>query len=168
MEQNRHLPPFGGRHSWGSFDVCPSRYGVTRYRLVVFPPGMTPDEQRLLRVWRSWPTWGTVLFLAAQIWLAQTMTPGWAMAIAVALCLAAGAASGALAGASRTRVRTLIALAMNGTHDEDRLTAMRALTAVLLEADARRAEGTLSEPEHETICWQVYERMALIDHSAVR
>jgi hypothetical protein len=168
MEQNRHLRPFGGRRTWGSFDIYPSHYGITRYRLVVFPPGMSPDERRLLRVWRSWPAWGTVLFLIAQIWLAQTLATGWALSIAAALWLAAGATSGALAGAARTTVRTLIALTMTGSHDEDRLATLRALTAVLLEADARRAEGTLSEPEHESICWQVYERMALIDDPAVR
>ncbi|MET0702010.1 MAG: DUF6611 family protein [Mycobacterium sp.] len=168
MEQKPHLRPFGGRRTWGSFDVYPSRYGITRYRLVLFPPGISPEERRLLRIWRSWPAWGTVLFLLTQIWLAQTLTTGWALTLAAALWLAAGATAGALAGASRTRVRTLIALAMTGAQDEDRLASLRALTAVLLDADARRAEGTLSEPEHETLCWQVYERMASIDDPAVR
>jgi hypothetical protein len=168
MEQKPHLRPFGGRRTWGSFDVYPSRYGITRYRLVVFPPGMSPDERRLLRIWRSWPAWGTVLFLFAQIWLAQTFPTGWALTLAIVLWLAAGVTACALAGATRTRVHTLIALGMTGAHDEDRLASLRALTAVLLDADARRAEGTLSEPEHETLCWGVYQRMALIDDPAVR
>ncbi|CAN5593702.1 hypothetical protein BH09ACT7_BH09ACT7_17500 [soil metagenome] len=168
MEQNRRLRPFGGSRTWGSFDVYPSRYGITRYRLVVFPPGLTPDERRLLRAWRTWPAWGTVLFLVAQIWLSHTMTTGWALAIAVALWLGSGVTACALAGGTRTGVRSLIAVALSGSPDEERLASLRVLTSVLLEADARRADGGLSEPEHETICWQVYERMALIAESVTK
>jgi hypothetical protein len=169
MEQKRRLRPFGDRRTWGSFDVYPSRYGITRYRLVVFPPGMSAEERRLLRVWRSWPAWGTVLFLFTQIWLTHTVTAGWAMAGSATVWLASGTAACALAGGTRTRVRSLIAVAQCGSPEEQRLAAMRATTAVLLEADAHREAGTLTEPEHETICWQAYQRLALIgDAPAVK
>ncbi len=165
MEQKRRLRLFGDRRTWGSFDIYPSRYGITRYRLVVFPPGMSQDERRMLRAWRSWPAWGTALFLAAQIWLTHSMTTGSALAFSATLWLVSGAAVCALAGGTRTRVHTLIAIATSGSPDEGtvgRLMAMRTLTATLLAADTRRAEGELTEPEHEAICWHVYEQMALI------
>jgi hypothetical protein len=155
-----------GRRTWGSFDVYPSRYGVTRYRLVVFPPGISQDERRLLRGWRTWPLWGTALFLAAQIWLTNTTTTAWALAVSTALWLFTGAAAFALAGGTRTRVHTLIALSMNGVRDDaaaSRLAQMRTLAAVLLAADEQRAEGELAEHEHEAICWRVYERIAQFD-----
>jgi hypothetical protein len=154
------------RRTWGSVDVYPSRYGITRYRLVVFPPGMSQDERRLLRGWRTWPIWGTALFLAAEIWLTNTTTGGWALAMSIALWLSSGAVAFALAGGTRTRVRTLIAHAMNGVHDEaaaNRLAEMRILAAALLAADERRAAGALTELEHETVCWQVYRQMARFD-----
>jgi hypothetical protein len=151
------------RRTWGSFDVYPTRYGITRYRLVVFPPGMSQDERRVLRGWRTWPIWGTVLFLATQIWLTNTTTAGWALAMSTALWLGSGAVAFALAGGTRTRVRTLVAHAMNGVHDDaaaSRLAEMRTLATALLAADERRAEGALTELEHESICWQVYRQMA--------
>src|ERR1700709_2459043 len=42
-----------GRHGWGSLDISPTRHGVTRYQLVVFPPGIDMVERRLLRAWRE-------------------------------------------------------------------------------------------------------------------
>jgi hypothetical protein len=151
------------RRTWGSFDVYPSRYGITRYRLVIFPPGMSQDERRLLRAWRSWPIWGTVLFLVTQIWLTNTTTTGWALSTSTALWLGSGAVTFALSGGTRTRVRTLVAHAMNGVRDDEaanRLAAMRILATVLLAADEQRATGALTELEHESVCWQVYRQMA--------
>jgi hypothetical protein len=151
------------RRTWGSFDVYPGHYGTTRYRLVVFPPGMSQDERRLLRGWRTWPIWGILLFLVAQIWLTNTTTTGWALAVSTALWLSSGAVAFALAGGTRTRVRTLIAHSMSGVPDEsaaNRLAEMRSLATALLAADERRAAGALTELEHESVCWHVYQQMA--------
>jgi hypothetical protein len=151
------------RRTWGSFDVYPSRYGITRYRLMVFPPGISQDERRLLRGWHTWPIWGTALFLAAQIWLTNTTTAGWALAISTALWLSSGGVAFALAGGTRTRVRTLIAHTMNGVHDDAaviRLAEMRILATALLAADEQRAAGALTELEHESVCWHVYQQIA--------
>jgi hypothetical protein len=163
MEQYRRRP-FGGKPTWGSFDVYPNHYGVTRYRLVIFPPGLSRDERRVLRLWRTWPAWGTLLFLVAQIWLTDLVTPGWALLISVGLWLASGAVSAALAGETRSRVRTLSALTMVGAPDPQvhRLADMRALTDLLLDADSRRDNGELTESGHEAVCWQAYDRIARI------
>jgi hypothetical protein len=56
------LRPLDGGPTWGSLDSYPRRFGVKRYRLVVFPPGISPEERRLLRLWRSWPVWGALLW----------------------------------------------------------------------------------------------------------
>lgn len=161
----KQLRLLDGRRTWGSFDVYLGRYGETRYRLVVFPPGISRDERRLLRIWRLWPKWGAALFLATQVWLVNATSTGWAMAISTAVWLASGAISSALSGDTRTRVRTLTAIAMNGWHDKaaaDRLATMQTLITALQDADDQRARGSLSEPEHEAVCWDVYNQLTLI------
>jgi hypothetical protein len=35
-----------GDQPWGSIDIRPDRFGVTRYRLVVYPPGISESERR--------------------------------------------------------------------------------------------------------------------------
>jgi hypothetical protein len=165
MAQKRFRLLDSGR-TWGSLDVYPSRYGITRHRLVMFPPGISRDERRILRAWRTWPMWGTSLFLFAQILLTNMTTPAWALALSTGLWLCIGAAVFALTGTTRARVRTVNALAVDGAHheaDADRVALIRGLAAVLLAADDRRAEGTLAEHEHEAICWQIYEQLAQFD-----
>ncbi len=49
-----------GDRSWGSIDIRPDRFGVTRYRLVVYPPGISESERRWVRVARGWPLMGAV------------------------------------------------------------------------------------------------------------
>src|ERR1700757_4360209 len=44
---------FDGAHPWGSFDATISRYGVRRYRVIVYPPGTTTADRRLARLWRG-------------------------------------------------------------------------------------------------------------------
>src|ERR1700721_3852117 len=64
-----------GEYRWGSVDIWPGRHGVHRYRLVVYPPGMTGGERRLLQARRTWPIWGFLLWLLSAICLAGTATP---------------------------------------------------------------------------------------------
>ena len=35
-----------GERPWGAVDILPDRYGVTRYRLVVYPPGISDTDRR--------------------------------------------------------------------------------------------------------------------------
>jgi hypothetical protein len=55
-----------GAHPWGSFDIQPDRFGVIRYRLVVFPPGISESERRRVRVARGWPAWGLVAWIICE------------------------------------------------------------------------------------------------------
>ena len=61
-----------GDSPWGSIIVCPERMGVIHYRLVIYPPGISETERRRLRVWRGWPMWGALL------WIASLRHPRWA------------------------------------------------------------------------------------------
>jgi hypothetical protein len=142
-------------------DVAAGRYGVTRYRLVVFPPGITRDQRILLRIWRAYPVWGVATWLAA-LALTSTASPGAAFAISTGLCVSAGAVTMAMAGDTRGEVRSMIVVRMVGVNDAafaERYEELRTLAYLLTDADARHAAGTMSRVEHESAVWQVYERM---------
>ena len=78
--------------------MSPTRYGVTRYRLVVFPPGISADDRMLLRVWRAWPTWGLATLLILEILLVPAIGAGAALGISAAVVLGAGAVVMAMTG----------------------------------------------------------------------
>jgi len=54
-----------GDTPWGSMSVRPQRWGATSYRIVIYPPGITREECRRVRVWRGFPEWGVLLWLSA-------------------------------------------------------------------------------------------------------
>ncbi|MDH6245293.1 DUF6611 family protein [Mycobacterium sp. OTB74] len=148
--------------SWGSMSTCLTRYGVTRYTLVVYAPGISRDERVLLRLYRLWPLWGITGWLLIQLPLAPGTSPGMAVAMATGTCLAAIAAVAALAGANRGRVRVLTVFQMPGVEDpigERQLTEIRCLATKLVMADRALAAGRIDATEHEAIVWSVYDRM---------
>ncbi|MBB5162686.1 DUF6611 family protein [Mycobacterium sp. AZCC_0083] len=167
MSDTLHQPRWrrlldGGR-TWGALDVSLSRYGVIRHRLVVFPPGLSPDERMLLRVWRSWPIWGTLTWLTLQTVLMNTIGPGPAFATSTGVCLGSGAVAMAMTGATRCGVRTLTVVRMVGFDDPlaiERYSELYALAEELAEADRRLAAGESTSVEHEAVVWRVYDRMA--------
>jgi hypothetical protein len=151
-----------GDRPWGSIDVRPDRFGVTRYRLVVYPPGISESERRRVRVARGWPLWGAVLWVAGEIWLSHATDPWTALAISTAVYVGSGLVAVAMAGTPRTRVRTMAAMVMAGYHDpasaiaRDRLENM---ASALLEADDRLARGLITPADHEMVWWRVYQQM---------
>jgi hypothetical protein len=145
---------------WGSFDAYPARYGVARYRLVVFPPGITARERRMLRVWRAWPLWGAALWLGLQVGGELTSMPETALIGGSMIYIAAGAFTFALAGETRMRVRTLWATTIAGYRDGDvdrRYSMLRVMARTLDQADLDLEEGRISAPQHEAVWWQVYD-----------
>jgi len=152
-----------GDRPWGSIDVRPDRFGVTRYRLVVYPPGISETERRRVRVARGWPLWGALVWVMCEIWLSQAIAPWPAFAVSTAACLGSGSVAFAMAGAPRTRVRTMAAMVMAGHHDpisragRDKL---EALAVTLADADDRLASGHISAIQHELVWWQVYNQMS--------
>jgi hypothetical protein len=151
-----------GRHDWGYVDASPTRHGVMRYRLVVFPPGIDTVERRLLRAWRSWPTRGAMLWVASQIVLSTLFTPGAAFATSTIAYLASGLFLFARVAELRSRVRTLSVVRIAGYTDV-RSAAMfvelKSLVAALEHADSQRDRGQSSPADHESAWWQVYDRL---------
>jgi hypothetical protein len=154
---------FDGGRTWGSLQMSASRYGTTRYRLVVFPPGTSRDERIALRLWRSFPGWGVAAWVVGDAALTAVTSPGVAFALATGGCLAAGATAMARTNHTRGNVRTLTVVWMLGVNDPlaaPRLDELRELAELLINADAELAAGELSQVDHEAKIWQVYDRMS--------
>jgi hypothetical protein len=152
-----------GDRVWGSIDIWPGRYGFTRYRLVVFGPGMAPAERRLLRLWRTWPIWGAALWLISEITLSTAITPLSAVVTATAVYLGAGAVALAMVNSLRVQVRTLEVLVGSGIADPDTVALfaeLETLFSILTRADEERQQGLISAVDHETAWWGVYDRVA--------
>lgn len=152
-----------GKRPWGAVDVVPDRFGVTRYRLMVYPPGITDSDRRWVRLAHAWPVWGVLLWILVQVWLADAVAPWMAFVVASATSLGGGAIAAALAGPARTEVRVMGAMTIAGFSDPTSAAAqakLEALATDLLDADERRAQGRISAVEHELIWWRVYNAMA--------
>lgn len=151
-----------GDRSWGFVDIRPDRFGVTRYRLVVYPPGIDESERRRIRAARGWPLWGVVVWIVCEVFLGQRVGPWEALAISTAVYLGLGLVAVAMAGQVRTQVRTITASVMVGYTDPFSAAAadkVKSLATRLLEADGCLREGRLSPTEHEMIWWGVYDEI---------
>jgi hypothetical protein len=151
-----------GGHRWGSIDIRPDRFGLTRYRLVVYPPGISETERRRVRLWRGWPLWGVLLWIASEICLGQVMPPWQAIAFSTAAFLGAGAVTLIRAGDARIQVRTMVVMVLAGHYDPtatDNRNRLETLAVTLVKADAQRELGLISAIDHEATWWWVYDHM---------
>jgi hypothetical protein len=163
MHASRWRRLLDGGSSWGAIDVYPARYGVARYRLTIFPPGLSPEERMLLRAWRTCRVWGAVLWLALEMVLVPAIGSGQALAVSTGLCLVIGAGVMAMTAERRTQVRTLSVVRMAGYDDDNAassLATLRSLVEDLAEADRMLAHGDANAVEHEALVWRVYERLS--------
>ena len=53
---------------------------MTRYQLVVYPPGISVGERRRIRLWRGWPLWGALLWVVSEIAVSRLTGPWTALA----------------------------------------------------------------------------------------
>lgn len=153
-----------GSRVWGSIDVGLERQGFRRYRLVLFPPGVTKVERRLLRLWRGLPTWAALAWLMSVIVLSKACSPWVALGVATAVHVVVGAVILERVRVLRTQVRTLSVILIAGyPHPETEATyaEMKKIAAVLCTADFMHAQGRISAAEHESIWWQAYQRLDL-------
>jgi hypothetical protein len=151
-----------GDRAWGSIEIRPDRFGVTRYRLVVFPPGITESERRRVRVARGWPLWGALAWVFCEIWLSHTTGPWTALVSSTALYLGLGLAATISAGDPRRQVRSIGATVMAGNPDpvsSARRARLESLASTLIEADELLARGEISATTHEMAWWRVYDQM---------
>jgi hypothetical protein len=148
--------------AWGSFTIYPARFGVTRYRLVVFPPGITIAHRRMLKLWRAWPMWGAALWVVLQIGGSLVDMPETALLGGSMLVIATGAMTFVLAGETRLQVRSLWGVSMAGYRSpevDERCTLLRVLARNLDRADMDLGEGRISPAEYETRCWRAYDAL---------
>ena len=90
---------------------------MTRYRLVVYPPGISDTERRRLRIWRGSPIWGAALWALSEIFLQQWIGSWSALAISTGTVLALAVVALAKTGDTRTQVRAMTVVTMAGYTD---------------------------------------------------
>ena len=149
-----------GEQVWGSIDISFQRHGFRSYRLVVFPPGISPSQRRYLRMWRAWPTWGLLSWFILVVGSGSVLSPWAALASSTAVYLAAGVVVRALAGNVRSQVRTLRVVQIQGDVDEvsaAKYALLKRMVLLLANVDALREQGRLTVVDHEVTWSRVYE-----------
>ena len=151
-----------GEHPWGSVDVHPDRFGMTRYRLVVFPPGISEQERRWVRLARGWPMWGALVWVACEVFLTQVTGPWTALTLSTSAYIGLGVVTMALAGVQRSQVKTMAAAVSVGCHDAQSAATrdkLSKLALTLMDADERLGRGQISASDHELTWWRVYDEI---------
>ncbi|WP_422745099.1 DUF6611 family protein [Mycobacterium sp. WMMD1722] len=152
-----------GSCEWGGLDIRTDRAGFTRYRLVVYPPGIGASERRWLRVYRGWPVWGSALWAVTAIAAHTALGVPQALGVATAVALAGRVVSAYGAGGHRHAVRVWSAVLLAGVPEESAIGArdrIKRLALPLCHADEAAAAGTITPAQHEWIWWQVYDAMS--------
>jgi hypothetical protein len=150
-----------GERPWGSLTVQPDRFGVTRYRLVVFPPGISEPERRRVRLARGWPMWGALVWLVCEAFLTQATGPWTALVISTSTVAAIGLFTTLAAGAPRTLVKSM-AVTVSAYHNpeaEATRDGLAKLALTLIDADERLERGQISAADHEMSWWRVYDEI---------
>ncbi|MFC4244030.1 DUF6611 family protein [Gryllotalpicola reticulitermitis] len=157
-----------GPHPWGAIQIAPvDRTGrALRYRLIVYPPGITDAERRWLVLHSRWPAIGTTLGVAVSAVLGEVMN-GWAaLAIGAAVFLAGAFATTVACGGARRGTRRLTATVFNamGYHEVcGDLETIERCAGILVALDARRGPDgfrTMSPVEYEHLWGRVYDELA--------
>ena len=145
-----------------------SRYGVRRYRLIIYPPGTSPADRRLARLWRGWPISGAALMLLVVMLFGDVAaSPDTVLAIAVAVYVGIGALLLLRAGPAQVRVRSMSIMLMPATADEHerrKYIEWETLVHMLTRADRMLTTGAISSVEHEATWWEAYDRLEAITH----
>ena len=132
---------------WGSFSAGAGRYGVCRYRLVVFPPGISSMQRRRLRLWRGWPVWGLVMWLAVAVGLSSLGASGTTvLVVATAVLVVSGVVARRTAGTLPSAVRTVDLTTIPGYNVPEGMPTPKSIADTLAElrsADRRLERGAI-------------------------
>ncbi len=157
-----------GAHPWGSFDAAVTRYGVRRYRLIIYPPGISTGDRELARLWRGWPVSGAALGLLAVMLLGNVAASAdTVLAFAVTVYVGIGVLLFLRAGPVRVQVRAMSVTLMLGVADTQERRGhaeWQTLVDMLTGADHMLATGAISRVEHEAIWWEAYNRLERTIH----
>lgn len=144
-------PLLAGRHEWGAISATVDRWGRTRYRLSVFPPGIGADRRLRLRMWRALPYLAVALLLPALVVGHVTGGMGETFFVAGILIAVLGVVLARAASPERALVRE--SWAMGG---DASLPELRRHLDILCRAESARSRGRLSEDEYLQIWTHVY------------
>jgi hypothetical protein len=161
---------FDGENRWGFVRIQIDRFGVTRYRLVVYPPGISDEERRRLRMWRGLPIWSAALWVVLEVFLQELVGPLLATVTATTVIAVLAIRARRRAGVVRNKVRTMGVVTMPGYTTSAMLAArdrLRAMAELLADADLRMNEQQMTPIEHEVLWWQVYEQLEPV-HTATK
>jgi hypothetical protein len=157
-----------GAHPWGSFDATVGRYGLRRYRLVIFPPGISATDRRLLRLWRGWPVGGGMLAMLAMMLLPGAVaSPGITLVVVAATYVGVGVVLFARTAGVRTGLRAMSVILLAGDPGPREATSFAewgVLVDLLTTADDKLAAGTIAPAQHEALWWQAYDRLGAHAH----
>jgi hypothetical protein len=139
------------------------RYGLWRYRLVVFRPGLSAADRRLIRLSRGWPLGGATLAMLAVILLGDSVAAA-RTTLFVAACVYLGvcAVLFVLTAGARAGVRSMslvLFAGQVGPHERRRYAEWEMLVDLLTRADAMLDAGAIDATQHEALCWQAYNRL---------
>ena len=158
-----------GAHLWGSCDAMVGRYGVRRYRLVIYPPGISTADRQLARLWRGWPITGIVLGLLAVVLLGNVAaSPDTVLAFALTVYVGVGFLLFLRAGPTRVRVRSMSIMLMPKAPDPRELrrySEWQRLAHLLTRADRMLRTGAISVVEHEAMWWEAYDGLKETTHA---
>jgi hypothetical protein len=150
---------------WGRVDADPLPYGVTRFRLVVYPPDVTAGARLLVRAWRSWPMAGAVASAAA----GAAAVPLVGLGPAAAACLLGYLGGLVVLGVASLPERRLVRQVW--VEDPGECVALdevlgparvRLLAELLCAADEALAAGELSSVDHLGIWRFVYDEVGAL------
>ena len=152
-----------GAHVWGSFDAMVGRYGLRRYRLVVFPPGISGADRRLLRLWRGWPVGGGLLAMLAVMLLGEAASSArTTLGAAATAYLGVGAVLFVVTAGVRPGVRSISLILLAGeldSCDRRRYAEWETLVDLLTRADSIVKAGAIDSTQHEALWWHAYDRL---------
>lgn len=152
-----------GKHVWGSVEIGLPKQGFRWHRLTVYPPGITDVDRRRLRLARSWPTWGSVMFVASLVCLGAALGPWMGLVTSAALWLAAGAWVLIRTNDLRAHVRTFGVILIDRHHDPRtaaRFALMNTVFEALTHADLLLEQKKITVTHHELIWGIAYDRLA--------
>jgi hypothetical protein len=157
-----------GAHPWGSFDATVGRYGLRRYRLVVFPPGISATDRRLLRLWRGWPVGGGTLAMLAMMLLGDAVASlGTTLLVVAAAYVGVGVVLFVRTAGVRAGVRTMSVILLAGDLGPREVRSFAewgVLVDLLTGADGKLTAGTIEPAQHEALWWQAYECLGAYAH----
>ncbi len=144
------------------------RWGVRRYRLIIYPAGISAADRRLARLWRGWPLGGAMFGLLAVVAFGNAVSsPNTVLAVAVAVYVSIGALLFLRAGPACVKVRSMSVILMPGAIGAQELRTYRKweiIVDVLTRADRMLTTGAILAVEHEAIWRQAYDRLEPTTH----